>query len=295
MRIWLILAEISGDILGVCQTGVGKPCFRYRRHHPPPLQANLHHNMDFHPNFPLNLRLCSVSLIKSKCTEANLWIPTKQHLDLSGTWRSKIDILTRLCRGSLPPQTKALFQIRVHLEIQRGCWILQPNSDWFVFPFLIKDTELCTVERNSLPSTTRKNYTVSVVFLFDSIKHSARANCAYDVSWAWSPQWTSMSRRFKPWLPSVLMLPVEGPELLRKPCTWESIASEPSARAGPLVDGGDELPNRSSGHPDLISGLGQPAESVLLFIKKTLDWQIQEARENSPCLFVILTDSVNYT
>jgi hypothetical protein len=55
--------------------------------------------------------------------------------------------------------------------------ILQPNSNWFVFPFFIKETKLSAVERNSLPSTTGKNFPATVVLLFDSIKDSARASC----------------------------------------------------------------------------------------------------------------------
>ena len=74
-------------------------------------------------------------------------------------------------------QTEALVSNESLSRFKEAAEILQPNSDWFVFPFLIKETKLSAVERNSLPSTTGKNFPVSVVLLFDSIKDSARASC----------------------------------------------------------------------------------------------------------------------
>ena len=83
-----------------------------------------------------------------------------------------------------------------------------------------------------------------------------------------SLQWMSMSRRFKPWMLQMLIFCVEDTRLLHKPCVWDSVASKASVGGGPLIDGGDEFPNRSSGHPDLMLRLGQPAESVLLLRRR---------------------------
>lgn len=129
--------------------------------------------MDFDADFPLQLWLCSVSLMDSKYTEGIF----EFRVALSGSRCPEIERHVYKALLRLLTQTEALVSNENLSRFKEAAEILQPSSDWFVFPFLIKETELSAVERNSLPSTTGKNFPVSVVFLFDSIKDSARASC----------------------------------------------------------------------------------------------------------------------
>ena len=96
---------------------------------------------------------------------------------LTGSWCLEREGHIYKALLKLLTQTEALVSNESLSRFKEAAEILQPGSDWFVFPFLIKETELSAVERNSLPSTTGKNFPASVVFLFDSIKDSARSSC----------------------------------------------------------------------------------------------------------------------
>lgn len=78
-----------------------------------------------------------------------------------------------------------------------------------------------------------------------------------------SPQWASMSRRFKPWRLWMLTPRAEGTELLRKPCVGGSVV-----RGGPLIQGWRWASNRTSRHPDWRSGLWAACGEWPVFYKE---------------------------
>lgn len=132
--------------------------------------------------------------------------------------------------------------------------------------------------------------------IFESIKHFSRAQCAHDGVWMWLT-----------WVHSECPGPEDsGPGCyecsfgiwralgfcIRHVCEKVLLVRHQQG-SEPLVDSRDEFPNGSPGYPDLISGLPEACWECPAFVKKTLDWQLQEGKENRLCLFIILTDSLN--
>lgn len=139
---------------------------------------------------------------------------------------------------------------------------------------------------NSLPATTWKHCIVRVIFWFDSVKHFARAYCVYDVERTWL-LWVHIDihvQKIQGLDATMLILRVEGTELLHKPCVWESIVCVKSPAWGQWWTVGLSFQTGPLGILTSYRGYRQSAGHLLLLWRRHSIHRFEEGGKKAMCL-----------